>query len=243
MLLGGDVLRDLSSGAFSARLPFKAVAPSMTPPSPTMLSSNIHCRLMVVEPRPELQQVCDAVLSGPQCTVETEQDLTEARRRLQRDPFDVVLLGLPGTTNRAEDAAAELRLVAAGAPAVIAVRNSSPNHNDRQHQSSFDAVLERPLDPNQLVAAVDELLGQPMKRTVRAKGANHAPWPQPLGRDTAARIYAAVDLGDIESLDRLCDELATDRAAQKEDVEQLQLATRLFDLDALRRIADRCSGT
>lgn len=242
-LFDGDVLRDVTSGAFSARLPFETKAPQESMPEPHIgLPAHIHCRLMVVEPRPEIEPVCDALLGGAQCTIEAERDLASARRRLQDDPFDLVLLGIEGAAKNAEEAAAELRLVAAGDPAVITVRQlDATNRWTAADDTGFDAVLDRPIDPDALINTVGELLVKPLQgATDVAEPSQAAPWPQPLGRDTAARIDAAVDLGDIESLQGLCDELSLTGEAPAEDIASLNRAVRLFDLDALRRLAARC---
>jgi hypothetical protein len=55
-------------------------------------------------------------------------------------------------------------------------------------------------------------------------------------------IDAAVDLGDIESLQGLCEELSQSADAPGRDVAALQLAVRHFDLDALRRLAVQCAA-
>ena len=244
-LFGGDVLRDITSGAFSARLPFESRAPQDALPQHLRgLPAHIHCRLMVVEPRPEIEPVCAALLGGPTCTIEVASDLASARRRLQSDPFDLVLLGIDGAPKKAEDAAAELRLVAAGDPAVVTVRQvDTTSRWTATDNTGFDAVLDRPIDPGALLTTLGGLLGESVsEHAAAADPAGPTVWPQPLGRDTAALIDAAVDLGDIESLQGLCDDLSQNADAPSRDVAALQLAVRLFDLDALRRLAGQCAA-
>jgi CheY-like chemotaxis protein len=244
-LFGGDVLRDVTSGAFSARLPFASRVPQDALPKHLRgLPAHIHCRLMVVEPRPEIEPVCEALLAGPTCTIEAASDLASARRRLQSDPFDLVLLGIEGAPKKAEDAAAELRLVAAGDPAVITVRQVNTNSRwSVADNTGFDAVLDKPIDPEALLTTLGELLGKSLAgQAVAADPERPTAWPQPLGRDTAVLIDAAVDLGDIESLQGLCEELSQSADAPGRDVAALQLAVRHFDLDALRRLAVQCAA-
>ena len=74
-------------------------------------------------------------------------------------------------------------------------------------------------------------------------GVDPHPWPADLADATARRIRTAIDLGDIAILFQLAEELAANPAAPHADAEKLALMVRLFDLDGLRRLADRLHNT
>jgi len=241
----GELLHDISSGAFGARLPCHIVdVPTPGRLSPTTAAGSRGCRLMVVEPQGDTGRLCSALLASRDCTIEGETSLAGARTRLQSDSFDMVLIDIDPPGQAALDEASELKLVAAGAPKVVALcEPERAQAHAPMPDPGFDAVLAKPVDQTQLVATMQSLLnpqaGADRKTATEVPAA--ATWPQPLGRDTAARLHAALDLADIDALADLADELAGRSDVPRQETEALQRSVRLFDPDALRGLAERCA--
>jgi len=148
--------------------------------------------------------------------------------------------------NDAQEAASELRLIAVGEPRIVAVSATPfPDFARKARQAGFDAFLAKPFDHGQLVTTVAALLCPPEPHDGAAAQLGSQPppvsadWPQPLALDSAERMRAAIELGDIGSLMQLAEELTDNPAAPRAEVENLALMTRLFDFDGLRQLSER----
>lgn len=245
-LFGGEMLRDVASGDFSARIPCDAAVRPAAPgiAQPAALPAGLHCRLMLVDTEATDRTLFADLLASPNCAVEGEASIERARQRLHDQAFDLVLLDIGEPDQTAQENASELRLVAAGQPKVVALCNGGLSQAARHaEQAGFDAVLTKPIDPGQLMATLGALLELPAATSLgqhaQSSHAVETPWPQPLGRETATKIYAALDRGDIDSLFALADELAVHSDAPPSDVQTLGLLARLFDFAALRRLAEQ----
>lgn len=243
---GGEIRHDLASGALSARVPCDIIERPATSPLEYQgrLPTGRHCRLLVIEPQDAALKVCARVLAGPQCTIEGESDVEQARRRLQQDAFDLVLLDIGSTSRSAQVDARELRLLAAGEPKLVALCAGGLSETLRDDgYGAFDRCLTKPLDPAQLVETIRALLEPPNPDWTEATPPRQItqPWPQPLGREFAAKIQTAVEHGDVDDLFSLVDGLAERTDAPRPDVEALRLAAHLFDFEALLRLANHLS--
>lgn len=253
-LFGGEMLSDVATGDFSARIPCKTAPGQGIPAAPDAAprtaasaiesnssAENLHCRLMIVDAEvSECARVAD-VLSGRHCTVQEEPSIERASQRLQDHAYDLVLLAIDEADPIAQDYASELRLVASGEPKVVAF-SKTPNAQHLE-RIGFDAVLSKPVDSSELIAIIEDLPHRPITQQSTLRTAkNDAACPRlsnRYGRDTATQIIAALDLGDVDDLFKLAKNLNDQPGADPRFVEQLTRLAQRFDFTALRQLADQ----
>jgi len=258
-LLGGEPLRVDSTPAtgscFSFRLPFK--------PAPEGSLGHLHsgaagphqdrlhlapgstCSVMVVDELAENRNVVATLLRYADCEVETFRSVAEAMQRLREKAFDLVLLDVRLPKPDAANTTAELRRHAVfGAPKLVAVSaNVFPEVERLATQAGFDAFLGKPFSDRQLTELMVHLLDVHFVARASDREPPTSPpdmeWPQALAAGSAQRIHDAINLGDVDSLFQLTDELAGNPLAPRADVDNLALMARLFDFDGLRLLAER----
>lgn len=253
-LFGGEMLSDVATGDFSARIPCKTAPDQGTPAAPeagprtaanaiesNSSAENLPCRLMIVDAETsECARVAD-VLSGRHCTVQKEPSIERASQRLQDHAYDLVLLAIDEADPIAQDYASELRLVASGEPKVVAF-SKTPN---AQHLEpiGFDAVLSKPVDSSESIAIIEDLLHLPITggstlQTAKPDAAG-SHWSSRYGRDIATQIITALDLGNVDDLFKLAKNLNDQPGIDLRFVEQLTRLAQRFDFTALRQLADQ----
>lgn len=255
-LLGGETLPvDSTPGVgsrFCFHIPYRRVeadplpTTSAAPAAEPQLPPDLYCRILVVDATEEGRNMLAGLLDGPQCQVMTAETLEVAHQSLQQQAFDLVLIDVRVPDDVAQEAASELRLIATGEPRIVAVSATPfPNFEGKARQVGFDAFLAKPFDHGQLVTTIAALLhpseqpGSAAAQIPSLPPQIAAAWPEALAIDSAARMRAAIELGDIGSLIQLAEELSDNPAAPRADVENLALMTRLFDFDGLRQLSQR----
>lgn len=250
-LLGGEPLRVESapgSGSrFSFSIPCKADRTTAAETAKIFARSDADaiCRVLIVGGQAKDRDPISGLLRQAGCTVESLPNLDNAAQYLSEQAFELVVFYIEGPDQTGSDALEGLRrdgpiqppkLVAVSDPAFTGATNAV-------RKNGFDAFLIRPLDDQQLVHLIERLLGVHLNHLaqgpVPADSAGRSHWPAELANDTARRICAAVDVGDVASLFQLTEELADNPLAPAADVDNMASMARLFDFDGLRQLSAR----
>lgn len=205
------------------------------------------CKVMVIDALAENRKVLATLLRYADCEVESSGDTNGAERRLQEAPFDLILLDVRHINQETRVTLDALRDSAAFGPIrVVAVStNVFPGAEDIAATVGFDGFLSKPFNEEQLFSLITRLLDirfelRPAQHEMPFD--DRPVWPEPVATDTARRIRAAVELGDVASLFKLADELSENHAVPSVDAENVALMARLFDFDGLRKLSDRLHG-
>ena len=256
-LLGGQPLqvesRPGEGSRFSFRIPFEALALEQLPepdrqveikPGTIRLVAGYGCSVMVIDESAESRELLTTLLRYANCSVESFNDLESAAERLGEAAFDLVLLDLRLPDAGARQSVTRIRRKAHfGTPKLVAVSTRVFLDAGRHaEQAGFDALLAKPFDDRQLFSLIERLLdvrfeSRPLSNENLALAVK--PWPGELAAQTAQRIRAAIDLGDIGNLFQLAEELAEESDAPRDDVDNMALMARVFDFEGLRTMAER----
>jgi len=208
------------------------------------LAPGNSCRVMVIDRLPENRNVLTTLLRYADCEVEPISDAMAATGRLREAPFDLVLMDVREINQGVADTVRALHdSTAPGSPRIVAVSaNVFPGAEDIAETVGFDGFLGKPFGEEQLFGLITRLLdvtfeARPAQQEIPFN--DQPAWPEQLARDTARRIRAAIDLGDVASLFQLAEELSVNKAVPSTDAENIALMTRLFDFDGLRRFSER----
>ncbi len=197
------------------------------------LPSNAHCRILIVDPSAENRNMLAILLEDAGCQVEAHATTRDAEPTLGKIPFDLVLLDVRLSDGDSQTQSSAIRSIAHGQPRIVALSaNAYPDAAEVARQAGFDAFLAKPFNPEQLFRLLGALL-QPDGDEVPTS-ADRA-WPRALAEETAERVAAAIDQGDVGRLFQLAEELADNPAVPKADIDTIALMARLFDFDGLRR--------
>lgn len=259
-LLGGETFRVESEPGVGSRFRFqipyqpatedsldRTVLNANTPGGTRHLADGMSCSVLVVDQLAENRNVLETLLRFADCDVESLEDPAAATRRLGEKAFDLVLLDLRQVDQGSTETVSALRrAVASGSPKLVAVSaNVSPRSDRMARQAGFDAFLAKPFSDEQLFGLIDRLLHirfetRPAQQQVPFD--TQPEWPNDLAIDTAQKIRAAIDLGDIANLFQLAEELAENPDAPRADAENLALMARMFDFEGLRKLSERMLG-
>jgi signal transduction histidine kinase/DNA-binding response OmpR family regulator len=259
-LLGGETFRvESKPGAgsrFRFQIPYQPAPEGSlgnrtlgenTPAGRRRLVAGMSCSVLVVDRLAENRKVLETLLRHADCEVETLDNLTGALQRLGEKTFDLILLDLRQVDQEAAESASTVRHAAFGSPKLVAVSASVlPASDQVARDVGFDAFLAKPFSDEQLFGLIDQLLD--IRFEIRPEQQQipfelQPEWPSDLAIDTAHKIDAAIDLGDIASLFQLAEELAENPDAPHADAEHLALMARMFDFDGLRKLSGRILGT
>lgn len=172
--LHGGTVRAQSPGrgggaTFVVQLPLAAaLLPNPDSVPPTAPSQSGHelegVRVFVVDDEEDARDAILGVLSRRGATVSAASTVDEAMDEIRARPPDVIVsdLGMPGEDGY--DLIRRLRALpeAAGGttPAVVLSGYATPVHRGRALESGFQAYLEKPVVPEDLVATLVRLLGR-----------------------------------------------------------------------------------
>lgn len=212
------------------------------------LAPGMSCSVMVVDRVAENRTVLETLLRYANCEVEALSDPAEAIDRLGQKAFDLLLLDVRQFDAGVSETVSTLRqAVAFDSPKLVAVSaNVFEDPEQRARQAGFDAFLMKPFRDQQLLGLIEHLLDvhfeivpeqQQIPFDLQPK------WPNELAIDTAQKIHAAIELGDVASLFQLAEDLAENPEAPHADAENLALMARMFDFDGLRRLSERMLDT
>ena len=256
-LLGGETLPVESKpglgSRFRFRIPYQAAAKEAVEhlalgadgnAGRLRLAAGSTCRALVIDELAENRNVLTTLLRYADCEVESSSDAAAALERLRASPFDLVLLDVRQINQATSEILTSLRAdTGFPAPRVVAVSaNVFPGAADIADTVGFDGFLGKPFSEEQLFELISRLLDvqfetRPAQHEIPFE--DRPAWPQALAADTAERISAAIDLGDVASLFQLGEELSRNRAVPGTDAENVVLMARLFDFDGLRKLAER----
>jgi polar amino acid transport system substrate-binding protein/two-component system sensor histidine kinase EvgS len=260
-LLGGISFRVESEPGVGSRfrfqIPYQPVVeggPDKSEPEPRIpdgkqrLAAGMSCSVMVVDRLAENRAVLETLLRYANCEVESLPDPAEAIHRLGEKAFDLLLIDLRQVGPGAAETVSRLRhAVAFGSPKAVAVSaNVLEDTEQRARQAGFDAFLAKPFTDQQLFGLIEQLLDIQFETVPEQQQIPfdlQPKWPSELAIDTAKKIHAAIDLGDVASLFQLAEDLAENPDAPHADAENLALMARMFDFDGLRRLSERMLET
>ena len=197
------------------------------------LPKDANYRILVIDPSEESRRMLAILLEDAGCQVESNATLKEAQSTLSKTPFDVVLMNVRLSSNSNPTESSTIRNIALRQPLIVALSaNAYSNAAEVARQAGFDAFLAKPFSPQQLFRLLGGLLQSDEERIEASKGLS---WPRALAEETAQRVAAAIDQGDVSRLFQLTEELAENPAIPKADIDSIALMARLFDFDGLRR--------
>ena len=228
--------------------PDKSEPETRIPDGKQRLAAGMSCSVMVVDRLAENRAVLETLLRYANCEVESLPDSAEAIHRLGEKAFDLLLIDLRQVGPGAAETVSRLRhAVAFGSPKAVAVSaNVLEDTEQRARQAGFDAFLAKPFTDQQLFGLIEQLLDIQFETVPEQQQIPfdlQPKWPSELAIDTAKKIHAAIDLGDVASLFQLAEDLAENPDAPHADAENLALMARMFDFDGLRRLSERMLET
>lgn len=118
-------------------------------------------RLLAVDDNPINLAVARALLEAASVTVETAAHGAEALERLRREPFDLVLMDVHMPVMNGVEAVGRIRAGEAGPsdlPVIALTADDAPGEAARLRTLGFDAQQTKPVRPQELFAAIREVL-------------------------------------------------------------------------------------
>jgi signal transduction histidine kinase/CheY-like chemotaxis protein len=118
-------------------------------------------RLLAVDDNPINLAVARALLEAAGVTVETAAHGAEALERLAREPFDIVLMDVHMPVMNGVEAVGRMRAGEAGPsdlPVIALTADDAPGEAARLRTLGFDAMQTKPVRPQELFAAIREVL-------------------------------------------------------------------------------------
>jgi DNA-binding response OmpR family regulator len=149
-------------------------------------------RLLLSDDSPTVQRLIAMAFAGHNVEVSAVGDGESAIARIAQHPPDIVLASIGTPKRSGYDVAAFVKSTPALAstPVVLLAAAFEPVDEVRVAQVRCDGVMVKPLDPQQLVARVQDLLRQAPARPARAMPAvPEAPMPAPPERTGSVDDY------------------------------------------------------
>jgi signal transduction histidine kinase/CheY-like chemotaxis protein len=118
-------------------------------------------RLLAVDDNPINLAVARALLEAAGVTVETAAHGAEALERLAREPFDIVLMDVHMPVMNGVEAVGRMRAGEAGPsdlPVIALTADDAPGEAARLRTLGFDAMQTKPVRPQELFAAIRDVL-------------------------------------------------------------------------------------
>jgi signal transduction histidine kinase/CheY-like chemotaxis protein len=164
-MMGGEIGVESEAGNGSTFRVWLPLLPSTAAPEPERTEPAWlelpQIRLLAVDDNPINLAVARALLEAAGVTVETAAHGAEALERLRREPFDLVLMDVHMPVMNGVEAVGRMRAGEAGPadlPVIALTADDAPGEAARLRTLGFDALQTKPVRPQELFAAIREVL-------------------------------------------------------------------------------------
>jgi PAS domain S-box-containing protein len=123
-----------------------------------------HARILIIEQDPMVGELFLQSLKSKGCGVEITASVTEGLGQLRRKPFDLVIVGYDLSEFKGESLARRIKKSKATLPVALIANAEDFERRDLRPSPLADLVIRKPIDMNQAIERIAELLSAP-KRT------------------------------------------------------------------------------
>jgi signal transduction histidine kinase len=123
----------------------------------------LAARILLAEDGPDNQRLIALILRKAGAQVVVVENGLLAVQRLEREPFDLVLMDMAMPEMDGYEATRTLRELGMDLPVVALTAHALPGDRERSLEAGCNRYLTKPIEPARLVAAVRELLEKPAR--------------------------------------------------------------------------------